>query len=236
MREPPGRRMRPPITHHAWYVLRSLAQEMHAVAKGLGPGTSIIDLGCGVAPYRSIFAATGVEYVTADLEPGQGVDLVCDEYGRVPAQDGTFDIVLSNQVLEHVPDPQAYLCEARRLLKGNGLLILTTHGTWIYHPDPLDLWRWTGPGLVREVEHAGFEFESIKGKLGPAGVGLQLIQDALRRRTPHLIRPLLQAAFQVGIYCLDHLHSNAEREVDASVFVLHARAPRAASASSSVDL
>lgn len=224
MREPSDRRARPPLTHHAWYVLRALSEEMRTAAGRLRAGSSILDLGCGAAPYRDIFVAAGAEYVTADLLPGPGVDHVCDEQGRVPVRDGAFDVVLSNQVLEHVPDPHAYLSEARRLLNHAGALILTTHGTWRYHPDPLDLWRWTGPGLVREVERAGFRVESVAGKIGSAGAGLQLIQDALRGRSPRLLRPFLQAACQMGICVLDRMHTDSEREVDASVFVVHARA------------
>jgi ubiquinone/menaquinone biosynthesis C-methylase UbiE len=39
---------------------------------------------------------------------------------------GTFDLVLSHAVIEHVSDPAAYLAEARRVLKPGGVLFLQT--------------------------------------------------------------------------------------------------------------
>jgi SAM-dependent methyltransferase len=91
--------------------------------------------------------------------------------------DCTADVVVSTQVLEHVPDPRAYLLECRRILKPGGMLILTTHGYWEYHPQPTDLWRWTGPGLRKLVEASGFRVLDCTGLLGLASSGLHLFQD-----------------------------------------------------------
>ena len=38
----------------------------------------------------------------------------------------TIDIVLSNQVIEHIPKYEKYLLEIERILKSNGLLIIST--------------------------------------------------------------------------------------------------------------
>jgi glycosyltransferase involved in cell wall biosynthesis len=74
--------------------------------------------------------------------------------GRVPAPDRSAEVVFTSQLLEHVPDPRAYLQEARPLLREQGLLVLSTHGRWRYHPDPNDYWWWTRDGSV-ELLRAG---------------------------------------------------------------------------------
>ena len=38
----------------------------------------------------------------------------------------SIDIVLSNQVIEHIPKYEKYLLEIERILKSNGLLIIST--------------------------------------------------------------------------------------------------------------
>jgi SAM-dependent methyltransferase len=76
-------------------------------------------------------------------------------------------MVASFQVLEHVWDVARYLDEARRVLRPQGWLLLSTHGNWLYHPHPTDYRRWTGEGLRREVEARGFRLERMRPVLGP---------------------------------------------------------------------
>jgi ubiquinone/menaquinone biosynthesis C-methylase UbiE len=45
---------------------------------------------------------------------------------RLPFEDNTFDMVISFQVIEHIADDKNYILEAYRVLKKNGLFILTT--------------------------------------------------------------------------------------------------------------
>jgi SAM-dependent methyltransferase len=52
------------------------------------------------------------------------IDYVCDA-GSIPVADGTFDVVLCTEMLEHVPEPLKVLAEFARILKPGGRLILT---------------------------------------------------------------------------------------------------------------
>jgi SAM-dependent methyltransferase len=185
-------------------------------------GSSVLDFGAGPAPYRSLFS--GYErYVTADI-PGAPADLTIED-GRVPAPDGAFDAVVSTQVLEHVPDPHAYLSEAHRLLAPGGTLILSTHGIYWYHPAPDDLWRWTSPGLARQIERAGFDIvELVPIVTAPAAALTMFFQYAAElavhrraRRAWHLLtQSIVRAVDQVA----RRLGAPAE---DAAVFLVTAQ-------------
>ena len=118
-----------------------------------------LDYGCGGSPYRELFTNLR-PYVRADIPPGEGLDLTLDADGLLPGEaDGSYDVVLSTQVLEHVPDAPRYLAEAYRLLRPGGALIVTTHGLIPEHGCPYDFHRWTSDGLARAVTDAGLVVE-----------------------------------------------------------------------------
>jgi SAM-dependent methyltransferase len=163
--ESAARRLHPRMTDCDWLVLREMRTAIERMAAQVGAdGKVAIDLGCGSEPYRSIFAARGLTYRGADFAGG---DIRIDAHGRVDAADGSADLVLSFQVLEHVRDVGQYLGEARRILRERGWLILSTHGTWLYHPHPEDHRRWTREGLLAELARNGFETTQCIPVLGP---------------------------------------------------------------------
>lgn len=129
-------------------LLRSL-REIKVITPAL-----ILDYGCGTSPYRTLFP--GADYKRADFLDLGGLDYHLGNDSRVTEADAHFDIVLSTQVLEHVPEPQTYLSECFRLLKPGGKLFLTTHGTYEDHGCPYDFQRWTADGLKLALERAGF--------------------------------------------------------------------------------
>jgi SAM-dependent methyltransferase len=188
----------------------------------LPAGERVLDLGCGNKPYESLFRKKFATYVGADIAGNKDADLVIGSDGRVNAQDNTFDCVLSTQVLEHVTDPQLYLSEARRLLKPDGSLVLSTHGIWPYHPDPTDLWRWTVEGLQAEIRRAGFEISSVEGVMGLETASLQLWQDSTFDRLPALIRRPYAWFFQTCIHLIER-RRKARLCDDAMIFVILAR-------------
>lgn len=136
-------------------------------ATNILPGT-VVDLGAGDAPYKRLFASSGASYISCDIAEGPNVDVVLNANG-IADQIASADArcVVSFQVLEHVWDLDAYLGECRRLLSPEGKLLLSTHGTWLYHPHPADFRRWTRDGLVREVQSRGFVVEKVVPLVGP---------------------------------------------------------------------
>lgn len=180
-----------------------------------------VDVGSGSAPYRSLLELHVARYRTADL-PGQGAELEVGPDGGVALADASADLVLSNQVLEHVDDPDVHLHELARLLAPHGLLLISTHGYWMYHPTPRDYWRWTGPGLRRTLDRHGFDVLETIGVLGRAASGLQLLHDGLAPAVPGPLRPLFAGLAQLAMALVDRL-DRSDRTDDACVFVVAAQ-------------
>jgi SAM-dependent methyltransferase len=68
----------------------------------------------------------------------------------------TFDIILADQVLEHVTNPAAALRNARAMLEPGGVLVLTTPFLIRVHDYPIDCSRWTPLGLQHLLRECGF--------------------------------------------------------------------------------
>ena len=60
---------------------------------------------------------------------------------------GAWDVVIADQVLEHLVDPQRALDNMRRMLRKGGVALVTTPFLIKFHPCPHDYSRWTEEGL-----------------------------------------------------------------------------------------
>ena len=149
-----------------WLVMRQMAVVVREMAGRVArPADVAIDYGCGSMPYRPVFVEAGCTYLGADFA-GQA-EIGIDDSGRLGVGDARADLLLSFQVLEHVRDLDAYFGEIERVLRADGLLLLSTHGVWLYHPHPEDHRRWTREGLVSEIESHGFQVAECVAVVGP---------------------------------------------------------------------
>jgi SAM-dependent methyltransferase len=69
------------------------------------------------------------------------------DWQNLPFPNASFDVVLSDQVLEHIADPFRCAAEARRVLRPGGLQIHTTCFVNPIHDAPGDNYRFTPDGL-----------------------------------------------------------------------------------------
>jgi SAM-dependent methyltransferase len=160
------RRRNPRLIDPAWLLLKDLAAAIESQAPRITRnGTTALDFGCGSKPYQSIFTSAGVRYLGADFD--EHGDVSIDPNGRLDMADKSVDLVLSFQVLEHVRDLGTYFSEAKRVLRSDGWLMLSTHGTWFYHPHPEDHRRWTRPGLIGDMKCHGFSVVECVPIVGP---------------------------------------------------------------------
>jgi SAM-dependent methyltransferase len=127
------------------------------------PRARVLNLGCG----EQSWGGNG-NYVGADLFPGKYVDVMVDlDGGRLPFRTGTFDIVMLDQVVEHLLNVVPLLQECHRVLKEGGWIYLTT-------PHFSNLSSWVDPthhkhyslhsfGFLFWEEKRVFTFPSIDG-------------------------------------------------------------------------
>lgn len=228
-----GERLYPPPTSRVYWVLTAIRVELELIIgqflDNRPPSEScLIDFGCGNMPYRPLFEPYVRHYIGCDLLGNERAECILERPDCLPQPNGFASVVLSSSVLEHVIDPAVYIRECRRVLVDNGLLILSTHGVWRYHPDPMDLWRWTSEGLKRVIQESGFSILHFRGVMGPAATGLQLWQDAIIDRIPKFIRPIFTRVIQSRIRTADRKCSTNNRDADASVYILVARKTSAA--------
>jgi SAM-dependent methyltransferase len=121
----------------------------------------VLDVGAGAQPYRPLLPS-GARYRAIDAAIARetfGYDLPDTEYfdgDRWPVEDGSMDVVITTETLEHVPEPSVFLAEARRVLRPGGRIVLTVPFAARWHYIPHDYWRYTPSSLRNLLEGAGF--------------------------------------------------------------------------------
>ena len=93
----------------------------------------VLDLGAGIGRIPEMDLRDAAGHITgADLDP-RVVDnphlheaVVLEPDAGLPFEDEKFDVVVTSNVLEHIPDPRGFLTEVRRVLRPGGLFISKT--------------------------------------------------------------------------------------------------------------
>jgi ubiquinone/menaquinone biosynthesis C-methylase UbiE len=113
------------------------------------PGGTLLDIGCGTGQMLRFleerrpgdFVSTGLDESASMLEQagkvvGDRVRLVTGRAERLPIEDGAFDVALAMGVYEYVQDVGAAVRELARVLRPEGLAIVTMQNRW----SPYRLW------------------------------------------------------------------------------------------------
>jgi SAM-dependent methyltransferase len=160
-----------------------------------GQKPRLLDVGCGTKPYEPFFRDAVAEYVGVDVaNPAADLEGTVE---AIPVPDGSFDVVLCTQTLEHVGDPARAVRELRRVVAAGGRVLASTHGVQVYHPNPDDLWRWTHAGLERLFRENG-EWSAVTitpGSGTTSAIGMLVATYihllAKRAHAPALAAPLI---------------------------------------------
>lgn len=128
-------------------------------------GGRLLDAGAGPLTYAFLMSPRVREYVSLDIEQTDPrLSLVADVC-HLPFPAGSFDSVFCSQVLEHVAHPWDAMHEFARVLRPQGILLLTVPHLAYLHGQPEDYFRYTQFGLARLAADAGMKVREIR----PAG-------------------------------------------------------------------
>ena len=219
-RWPGAERRKPPMSSPTWVVRSGLARWLHEQAAELegGAPVRILDVGCGVKPYYPFFAGLASEYIGVDVVENPAAELL-GPVEALPVDDASFDVVLCTQVLEHSDDPAQAVRELRRVTRAGGRVLASTHGVQVYHPSPVDYWRWTHEGLRRlfeqNAEWASLSVEPAAGTASALAMLLGTYVEIAFRRTP-FSRPPVWLLNRVG-RALDARSSRLKEPVPGSL-------------------
>jgi ubiquinone/menaquinone biosynthesis C-methylase UbiE len=160
---PAGRRPEPAIVD--W--LGALAPARHALDLGCGDGAVTTAVRAGRITLADVSPAA-LARARQRLPDAAAVEL--DPDAPLPFADGTFDLAVCTETLEHVRDVQLLLSEVRRVLAPGGRLAVTTpaNARLIRAPDPLSphLRFFTKRSLRALLGELGFDVRTLERRGG----------------------------------------------------------------------
>jgi 2-polyprenyl-3-methyl-5-hydroxy-6-metoxy-1,4-benzoquinol methylase len=127
--------------------MRHLAAYRHAYQR-VRTGYRVLDLGCGEGYGAYLLSGRAAEVVGYDIS-AETIAGATEKYSRfaghlsfktydgahVPEDDRSCDLVTCFQVIEHVRDPESFLGEVKRILKPQGVLVISTPNRLTFSPD-----------------------------------------------------------------------------------------------------
>ena len=134
-----------PERHRRLAELLDIQPESRVVDLGCGPGHTLVEIALRLGAAGSL---VGVDTNIQKAETEMGNDprialIVADLCEPLPFADESFDRVLCHNVLELLPDPDAFLVEVARILCGGGRFVLghSDFDTIVFNSDNLEFTR-----------------------------------------------------------------------------------------------
>lgn len=107
-------------------------------------GKNVLDVACGTGYGSYLMINAGAEKVTGldidsktinyakKLYKVPGLHFQKGDAHKIPFKDKTFDVLVSFETIEHLTNPELFLLESKRVLKENGILVISTPNKYEY--------------------------------------------------------------------------------------------------------
>lgn len=157
----------------------------------------MLDFGAGNSPYRELFQFK--KYWRADVEQSTdgGIDFIIDPTSpRLELPDGSIDLIICMDVLEHVRNLPEVLQELKRVLSPQGQFVIKMPFVYREHEVPHDYRRLTEFGLQNELQNQGLQLKEIH-KLGNAwSAAITIINERFVFGGGNIISRITSAGFR----------------------------------------
>lgn len=134
----------------------------------------VLDVACGTNELLVEYfrRAPSTRNTGVDVHQWGSVDLIIDDAARIPVESASHDTVSCIAALNHIPNREAFLSEAHRILRPGGRFILTMippaiSRLWHFIRSPWDADQHER-GMEDEEEY-GFDKKAVRTMLGQAG-------------------------------------------------------------------
>lgn len=140
--QPTGERLIPNAAAGELVLAEHLAR--YRLAARLAAGKAVLDAACGEGYGAALLRGAGASAVTAvDIDSAtaaharehHGVDALEGDVTALPFEEDAFDLVASFETIEHVAEPERALDEFARVLRPDGVLIVSTPNPAEYSED-----------------------------------------------------------------------------------------------------
>ncbi|MEI7740987.1 MAG: class I SAM-dependent methyltransferase [bacterium] len=173
----------------------------YLLANELIKGEKVLDLACGEGYGSSLLAESAGEVTGIDIDTEtiahakntysqtrKNLNFIKGSAEKIPVESGSFDAVVSFETIEHVNSPETMITEVRRVLKPNGIFIVSTPNKFVYsdHSEK-------NPFHLHELYLEEF-YRALKNKFKSVEILGQ------RLSTASFIYPLVSGATDVDIY------------------------------------
>jgi SAM-dependent methyltransferase len=132
----------------------------------------ILDNGCGLGTYLAAFEPYSSERYGLEIEMDRAVSALASSDGivqgvgeHIPFADESFDLVFSNEVIEHVEDDALYAAEMARVTRTGGRILLFCPNRW--YPVEQHGIFWNGRYKFGNIPLVNYLPDSVRNQLAP---------------------------------------------------------------------